>query len=52
MEGLPSPEILISSSEAIIKAFSDPVSFESMKNKWAEIKNVSIRSESFVIATG
>lgn len=37
---LPSPEILIRITQSIITAFSDSVSFESMKNKWTEIKKV------------
>jgi hypothetical protein len=36
---LPSPEILIRITQSIITAFSDSVSFESVKNKWSEIKH-------------
>lgn len=37
---LPSPEILIRITQSVITAFSDSVSFESVKNKWIEIKKI------------
>jgi len=37
---LPSPEILIHIKQSIVNVFLDSVSFESMKNKWSEIKKI------------
>lgn len=38
---LQSPEILIRITQSIVTAFSDSVSFESVKNKWIEIKKTT-----------